>query len=164
MSNEIDAFKIAAPDADLEDLKRRLRATRWPERECVDDWSQGLLLPYAQEVCAYWQDKYEWPAREARLNRFAQLRTAIDGLGIHFIHMRSPATCQRDAAGDHPWMARLDSGVSQGYRAADEPRCALRRCGRRVSYRMSIASGLWLSDKPSRTGGTSNASRARGPS
>jgi pimeloyl-ACP methyl ester carboxylesterase len=103
MSNEIDAFKIAAPDADLEDLKRRLRATRWPERECVDDWSQGLPLPYAQEVCAYWLDKYDWRAREARLNRFAQFRTAIDGLGIHFIHMRSPHTNAMPLVITHGW-------------------------------------------------------------
>ncbi len=66
MSTEIAPFKIAASDEQLEDLKRRLRATRWPERECVDDWSQGLPLAYAQEVCKYWLEKYDWRAREAR--------------------------------------------------------------------------------------------------
>jgi pimeloyl-ACP methyl ester carboxylesterase len=90
MSNQIVPFKIAATDEQLEDLKHRLRATRWPERECVDDWSQGLPLAYAQEVCKYWLEKYDWRAREARLNRFPQFRTEIDSLGIHFIQVRSP--------------------------------------------------------------------------
>jgi hypothetical protein len=54
MSTSIEPFRIAATDDQLDELKRRLRATRWPERECVDDWSQGLPLSYAQEVCAYW--------------------------------------------------------------------------------------------------------------
>ena len=90
MSTEIAPFKIAATDEQLEDLKRRLRATRWPERECVDDWSQGLPLAYAQEVCKYWLEKYDWRAREARLNRFPQFKTRIDDVGIHFIHVKSP--------------------------------------------------------------------------
>ena len=90
MSEQIVPFRIAATDEQLQDLKRRLRATRWPERECVDDWSQGLPLAYAQEVSAYWMEKYDWRAREARLNRFPQFKTEIDGLGIHFLHLRSP--------------------------------------------------------------------------
>jgi pimeloyl-ACP methyl ester carboxylesterase len=90
MPPAIQPFRIAASDAALDDLKRRLRATRWPERETVDDWSQGIPLAYVQDVCAYWAEKYDWRAREARLNRFAQWKTEIDGLGIHFLHARSP--------------------------------------------------------------------------
>ena len=56
------------------DLKRRLRATRWPERECVDDWTQGLPLGYAQEVASYWLEKHDWRRCEARLNRFRSSR------------------------------------------------------------------------------------------
>jgi pimeloyl-ACP methyl ester carboxylesterase len=89
MAEAITPFRISASDAELEDLRRRLRATRWPERETVTDWSQGIPLAYVQEVCSYWADKYDWRAREARLNAFAQFRTHIDGLGIHFIHARS---------------------------------------------------------------------------
>src|SRR5258706_16247759 len=74
MSTDIQPFRIAATDDQLEDLKHRLRHTRWPERECVDDWTQGLPLAYAKEVCAYWLEKYDWRAREARLNRFAQFK------------------------------------------------------------------------------------------
>ena len=103
MSSQIVPFKISASDEQLEDLKRRLRATRWPERECVDDWSQGLPLSYAKEVCAYWLDKYDWRAREAQLNRFAQFKTEIDGLGIHFVHVRSPHADALPLVITHGW-------------------------------------------------------------
>jgi epoxide hydrolase len=103
MSTEITPFKIAASDEQLEDLKRRLRATRWPERECVDDWSQGLPLAYAQEVCKYWLEKYDWRARETRLNRFPQFKTRIDDLGIHFIHVKSPHADALPLVITHGW-------------------------------------------------------------
>jgi hypothetical protein len=90
MSQEIVPFRVAVPDAELDELRRRLRATRWPDREVVADWSQGIPLAYVQEVCRYWAEKYDWRAREARLNGFPQFRTEIDGLGIHFLHVRSP--------------------------------------------------------------------------
>lgn len=89
MSDAVQPFRIAASDDALEDLRRRLRATRWPEKEAVEDWSQGIPLGYVQDVCAYWAEKYDWRAREARLNRFPQFRTDLDGLGIHFVHVRS---------------------------------------------------------------------------
>ncbi|MFP6639354.1 MAG: epoxide hydrolase, partial [Myxococcota bacterium] len=90
MSDAVRPFRIEASDEELEDLKRRLAATRWPNPETVDDWSQGIPLAYVQEVCAYWAEKYDWRAREARLNEFAQFKTDIDGLGIHFVHVESP--------------------------------------------------------------------------
>src|SRR5689334_9803122 len=103
MSDQITPFRIAATDEQLEDLRRRLRATRWPERECVDDWSQGLPLAYAQEVAAYWLEKYQWRPREALLNRFPQFKTEIDGLGIHFIHVRSPEAGAMPLVISHGW-------------------------------------------------------------
>lgn len=87
---EIRPFTISIPDEVLEDLQQRLSMTRWPEAELVDDWSQGIPLAYVQEVCQYWRDEYDWRPREAALNRFPQFMTEIDGLDIHFIHMRSP--------------------------------------------------------------------------
>ncbi len=87
---EISPFRIAVSDGDLADLRQRLARTRWPESECVDDWSQGLPLEYARELAAYWADGYDWRAREAALNRFDQFTTEIDGLDVHFIHQRSP--------------------------------------------------------------------------
>jgi pimeloyl-ACP methyl ester carboxylesterase len=89
MSVDVVPFRIEIADAELVDLRDRLRRTRWPEPETVDDWSQGVPLSYVQDVCQYWADKYDWRAAEARLNEFAQYRTDIDGLGIHFIHVRS---------------------------------------------------------------------------
>jgi epoxide hydrolase len=91
---EIRPFRIAIPDEDLADLQLRLARTRWPEAECVDDWSQGIPLDYTRELATYWADEYDWRAREALLNRFDQFTTEIDGLDIHFIHQRSP---HRDA-------------------------------------------------------------------
>jgi pimeloyl-ACP methyl ester carboxylesterase len=90
MAAELQPFRIAASDAELQDLQRRLRATRWPEAEPVADWSQGIPLAYVREVCQYWADQYDWRAREAYLNAFPQFRTDIDGLGIHFLSIRSP--------------------------------------------------------------------------
>jgi epoxide hydrolase len=86
----VSPFRIEIPDAVLTDLKSRLRNTRWPEAELVDDWSQGAPLKWIKDVCGYWAEQYDWRKREAALNRFAQFTTDIDGLGIHFIHVRSP--------------------------------------------------------------------------
>ncbi|MGB0112842.1 MAG: epoxide hydrolase [Ilumatobacteraceae bacterium] len=86
-------FTIDVADAVLDDLRSRLHNTRWPERELVDDWSQGTPLGYVQDVCAHWADGYDWPARQAALNRFDQFTTAVDGVsdpGLHFVHVRSP--------------------------------------------------------------------------
>ena len=87
--SQITPFRIAVPDADLDDLRARLARTRWPEAECVDDWSQGIPLAYTRELADYWANDYDWRAREAALNRFDQYTTEIDGLDIHFIHQRS---------------------------------------------------------------------------
>jgi pimeloyl-ACP methyl ester carboxylesterase len=83
-------FRIDVPDQVLDDLQARLARTRWPEAECVDDWSQGMPLSYTRELAAYWADGYDWRSREAALNRFDQFTTEIDALDIHFIHQRSP--------------------------------------------------------------------------
>jgi epoxide hydrolase len=90
VSDDIHPFRIDVPDADLDDLRDRLRRTRWPEPEPVTDWSQGIPLAYTRELCDYWLKDYDWRAAEARLNSFAQFRTEIDGVDIHFIHVRSP--------------------------------------------------------------------------
>jgi pimeloyl-ACP methyl ester carboxylesterase len=87
---QINPFRIAVPDADLDDLRSRLARTRWPEGECVNDWSQGIPLDYTRELAGYWANEYDWRARESALNRFDQFTTEIDGLDIHFIHQRSP--------------------------------------------------------------------------
>jgi epoxide hydrolase len=85
----IEPFELRVSDAQLIDLRRRLDAIRWPDRETVTDWSQGVPLAYLQELVAYWRDGYDWRAREARINRFPQLRVAVGGLRIHLYHVRS---------------------------------------------------------------------------
>ena len=99
----VSPFRIAVPDAVLIDLKSRLYNTRWPEAELVDDWSQGAPLEWIKEVCGYWAEQYNWRKREAALNRFAQFTTDIDGLGIHFIHVRSPHSQAMPLIVTHGW-------------------------------------------------------------
>lgn len=90
MNTDIHDFRIDIDDTVIEDLRRRLRNTRWPEAELVDDWRQGAPLAWIQDICRYWAERYDWRAREALLNRFAQYTTEVDGLSIHFLHVRSP--------------------------------------------------------------------------
>ena len=89
MSAEIRPFTIAVSDTEIDDLKARLALTRWPEAEVVDDWSQGIPLAYLQEVCEYWASDYDWRRCEAAINARPNFITAIDGLDIHFQHIRS---------------------------------------------------------------------------
>ncbi len=86
---DVVPFKVHVPQAALEDLKKRLGDTRWPEKEPVTDWSQGVPLAKARALIEYWRDRYDWRRFEARANSFPHFRTRIDGLGIHFIHARS---------------------------------------------------------------------------
>jgi pimeloyl-ACP methyl ester carboxylesterase len=90
MDNEIKPYRISVGQDVLDDLRSRLRKTRWPEAELVDDWSQGVPLGWIKDICGYWAEHYDWRRREARLNRFGQFTTEIDGVGIHFLHVRSP--------------------------------------------------------------------------
>ena len=95
MSTEIVPFTVPVDDEVLADLRDRLARTRWPEREVVDDWSQGIPLAYVQEICEHWRTSYDWRERAARIARFAQFTTTLDGggddpLDIHFLHVRSP--------------------------------------------------------------------------
>ena len=86
----ITPFQLDVDDAELEELRSRLRRTRWPDPETVSDWSQGVPLAYLQDVCRYWADDYQWRRVERQLNDIGQFRTEIDGVGIHFLHRRSP--------------------------------------------------------------------------
>jgi pimeloyl-ACP methyl ester carboxylesterase len=85
----IRPFRVSFPDEDLADLRRRIDATRWPERETVDDDSQGVPLATMQELARYWATDHDWRRCEAKLNDLPQFTTEIDGLDIHFLHVRS---------------------------------------------------------------------------
>jgi len=129
MSAEIIPFRIEIPEADLEDLRERLRRTRWPENETVDDWSQGIPLSYTRALCDYWLNQYDWRACEASLNAFPQFRTEIDGLPIHFLHVRSPQADALPLVMTHGWpgsivefrkvIGPLTDPVAHGGAAAD---------------------------------------------
>src|ERR1700761_8091125 len=82
-------FKIALSQESIDDLRKRIRATRWPDRETVSDDSQGLQLAKLQSLAAYWADTYDWRKIEGQLNRLPQFMTRIDGVDIHFIHVKS---------------------------------------------------------------------------
>jgi epoxide hydrolase len=96
-------FQISVPEFDLADLRRRLAQTRWPERETVADWSQGVPLDDLQTLCEYWQTEHDWRATEQRLNRWPQYVTTIDGLAIHFFHLRSSAATAVPLILTHGW-------------------------------------------------------------
>ena len=103
MSDLIKTFRIDVDDAVLDDLRSRLRNTRWPEAETVGDWSQGAPLAWIQEVCRYWGEDYDWRRREAALNRFGQFSTEIEGLALHFVHVRSPHPDAMPLVITHGW-------------------------------------------------------------
>jgi pimeloyl-ACP methyl ester carboxylesterase len=86
---EIRAFRVDIPGEALDELRRRIAATRWPSRELVADRSQGVQLAATQELARHWQTDYDWRKAEARLNALPQFTTEIDGVDIHFIHVRS---------------------------------------------------------------------------
>ncbi len=88
-STAIRPFQVAFPEAELSELRKRINATRWPERETVTDDSQGVRLAMMQELAGYWATDYDWRKCEAKLNALPQYITEIDGLDIHFIHVRS---------------------------------------------------------------------------
>jgi pimeloyl-ACP methyl ester carboxylesterase len=88
--NEIRPFRLDTPEEAIADLRRRIAATRWPSRELVADRSQGVQLATVQELARYWTSEHDWRAFEAKMNALPQYTTTIDGVEIHFIHVRSP--------------------------------------------------------------------------
>jgi pimeloyl-ACP methyl ester carboxylesterase len=96
-------FQVEVPEEALDDLRRRLAATRWPSREPVDDRSQGVQLATMQALVRYWATDYDWRRCEARLNALPQFRTEIDGVDIHFLHVRSPHDDAMPLIMTHGW-------------------------------------------------------------
>src|SRR5512132_243336 len=88
-ATEIRPFHVEIPDEQIDDLRRRISATRWPSKELVADRSQGVQLAAAQALARYWANDYDWRKAEAKLNALPQFITNIDGVDIHFIHVRS---------------------------------------------------------------------------
>src|SRR5262249_41482236 len=85
----IRPFKVSFPESELTELRRRIKATKWPERETVNDDTQGVRLAVMQKLADYWANKYDWRKVEAKINSYPNFVTNIDGLDIHFIHVKS---------------------------------------------------------------------------
>lgn len=102
-AQEIRPFTLAIAQSEIDDLHRRLDRTRWPEHECVDDWSQGAPLDAVRSLVDYWRNGYDWRRCEVRLNRYPQFVTEIDGLDVCFLHVRSPHEGARPLILTHGW-------------------------------------------------------------
>ena len=89
MGTDIRPFHVGFPEAELVDLRRRITATKWPEKETVNDESQGVQFATTQKLARYWATDHDWRKAEAKINAVPNFITTIDGLDIHFIHVRS---------------------------------------------------------------------------
>ena len=103
MKEAIRDYKIDIQQTVLDDLHARLAMTRFPDKEPVDDWSQGIPLAYVEDVAAYWRDSYDWRRCEKALNQYPHYITEIDGVDIHFMHIRSPEPDARPLLMTHGW-------------------------------------------------------------
>ncbi len=146
-------FTVSIPQSEIDDLKRRLAGTRWPDPETVGDWSQGVRVENAKALVEYWEHGYDWRRLESELNRYPQFLTEIDGLDIHFIHVRSKNPDAMPLILTHGWpgtiveflklIGPLTDPVSFGGDAAD-------------SFDVVIPSlpGFGFSQKPAQSGWT----------
>ena len=151
MTDIIEPFRLDVPEAQLRDLQDRLARTRWPERETVADTGQGPPLAKVRAFCDHWEHGYDWRRCEALLNGIGGFRTTLDGLGIHFLHIRSPEPDALPLLMTHGWpgsvlefrdaAARLTDPVAHGGEARD-------------AFHLVIPSlpGFGFSDKPTETG------------
>src|SRR5260370_4443158 len=99
----IRPFHVDVPEAEITELRRRINATKWPERETVTDASQGVQLATTQKLARYWATDYDWRKVEAKLNALPQFITEIDGVDIHFIHVRSKHASALPLIVTHGW-------------------------------------------------------------
>lgn len=151
MSEAVVPFHLHVSESQLIDLRSRLHNTRWPEKETVSDTRQGPPLAKLQALCAHWASGYDWRRCEMLLNRLGQFRTTIDGLGIHFLHIRSPEPDALPLLMTHGWpgsvlefrhvIDRLTNPVAHGGQAGD-------------AFHLVIPSlpGFGFSDKPADAG------------
>lgn len=159
---EVCTFTLAIPQDQLDDLNARLDRTRWPEREAVDDWSQGTPLGALQDFVGYWRHEYDWRRCEARLNALGQFVTEIDGLDVHFLHVRSPHPEATPLVLTHGWPGSVIEFMGVIEQLADPV-----RFGGRAEDAFHVVApslpGFGFSGKPTRTGwGVERIGRAWG--
>ncbi len=156
--SEIRPFTLAVPQQELDDLNTRIDLTRWAEKETVADWSQGTPLAALQDLVAYWRHGYDWRRCEARLNGLGQFVTEIDGLPIHFIHVRSPHAGAMPLIMTHGWPGSVIEfmGVIEALTNPDDPSQAF-------DLVLPSLPGFGFSGKPAATGwGVEKIGRAWG--
>jgi pimeloyl-ACP methyl ester carboxylesterase len=129
MTDVLRPFAVRVAEDDLDDLRRRLAATRWPEPATVDDWTQGVPLEWLRDLCRYWERGYDWRRLEARLNALPQFTTEVDGVDVHLLHVRSPRRDALPLVLTHGWpgsvvefldvLGPLADPAAHGGRAAD---------------------------------------------
>ena len=162
MSEEIKPFTLAVPESEIADLHRRIDHTRWPERETVNDWSQGVPLAALRDFVDHWRHGYDWRACETWLNSAGQFITEIDGLDIHFLHVCSKHPHATPLVLTHGWpgsvlefrgvIAALTDPEAHGGRAEDAFHCVI-----------PALPGYGFSGKPGATGwGVERIGRAWG--
>src|SRR5690348_14099889 len=105
--NEIRPFRVSFPEAELAELRRRITATRWPDRETVADVSQGVQLATVRQLARYWSTEYDWRKCEAALNALPQFITEIDGHNIPFIHVHSQHESALPLIHTHAWHGKI---------------------------------------------------------
>ena len=120
MTTSVRPFNVEIADGDLEDLRKRLAATRWPDAQTCDGWEQGMPLEYTRELTRYWLESYDWRRFETRLNGWPQFKTTIDGIDIHFIHLRSPHENALPLIISHGWPDSV-AGVHKVIEALTDP-------------------------------------------
>jgi hypothetical protein len=151
MTESIRPFRIAVDEAVLDDLRQRLRRTRWPEAELVDDWSQGAPRAWIQDICQHWAERYDWRARERLLNRHAQFITTHRRPG-HPLPARALAARAGLALAADPRLAGLGGRVPEGHRPADRPHRAWRHAADAFHVVCPSLPGFGFSGKPAATG------------
>jgi len=153
MTDAIRPHPFAIPQADLDDLHQRLARTRWPGKETVNDWSQGVPLATLQALVEHWRERYDWRATEARLNALAPSSTTIDGLDIHFLHVRSPEPHALPLVITHGWSGSVIENVKAAQMLAD-PRAHGRDPLDAFHVVLPSMPGFGLSGKPTAPGWT----------
>lgn len=149
--SEIRPFKIAIPDDELSLLNNKLTQIRWPEKEPVADWSQGMPLSYLQQICEYWLTQYDWRRCEAAINQHPQFITEIDGLDFHFLHIRSPHEDAMPLVMTHGWPGSIIEFM-QVIKPLTDPESA--GGNRQDAFHLVLPTlpGYGFSGKPSETG------------
>src|SRR6266542_663121 len=142
-ATEIRPFHVEVSDEALDDLRRRIQATQWPERETVPDESQGVPLAPMQELARYWATDYDWRKVEEQLHALPQFVTEIDGLDIHFIHVRSKHEDALPLIVNHGW-PRLDHRAAEDHRSTDRSHRLRRERGGRLRRGGPVDAGLRL--------------------